>query len=68
VRLLHDMGRTGRAQFVIASHSPILLACRESKIYSFDHMPIQEIEYEKTEYYQIYRSFMEDRRKYLDQG
>lgn len=62
--LLRDMGRAGHAQFIIATHSPILLACPQSKIYSFDHIPIRVIDYEETEHYKIYRGFMEDRNKY----
>jgi predicted ATPase len=67
LRLLHHMGRMGHAQFVIATHSPILLACRESRIYSFNHIPMQEIEYKNTDYYRIYRSFMDDPNRYLEE-
>ncbi len=65
VRLLRDMSRTGHAQFIVATHSPILLACPGARIYSFDHIPVKQVEYEDTEYYQIYKAFMEDRHKYL---
>jgi predicted ATPase len=65
LNLLRDMGSSGKAQFIIASHSPILLACPEAEILSFDHEPIRTIEYEDTEYYRIYRRFLEDRWRYL---
>jgi len=48
-----------------ATHSPILLACRGAVIYSFDFIPIKAIDYEDTERYQVYKSFMEDRSRYL---
>ena len=48
-----------------ASHSPILLACPEARIYSFDRMPITPIDYEQTDHYQVYKDFMEDRKKFL---
>jgi predicted ATPase len=63
--LLRDMGKAGHAQFIIATHSPILLACPQSQIYSFDHIPIKVIDYEETEHFKIYRGFMEDRVKYM---
>ena len=63
--LLKEMSRAGHAQFIIATHSPILLACPGSVIYSFDHIPIRQIAYEDTEYYRIYKSFMNDRAQYL---
>jgi predicted ATPase len=64
--VLKNMSRAGHAQFVIATHSPILLACPGAKIYSFDSIPVMQIGYEETEQYQIYKNFMEDRIKYLD--
>jgi predicted ATPase len=58
----------GYAQFIIATHSPILLACPHAVIYSFDYSPIQEVRYEETEHYQIYRDFLEKRANYLKQS
>jgi predicted ATPase len=66
LRLLRDMSGLGHAQFIVATHSPILLACPGSLIYSFDHAPVTSIRYEETAYYQIYKSFMEDPSKYLE--
>jgi len=63
--LLRDFGRDGKAQFIIASHSPILLALPEAVIYSFDQAPIRAVAYEDTDYYRIYKDFMTDRTKYL---
>ncbi len=60
LKLLRDMGQAGHAQFIIATHSPILLACPESKIYSLDRIPITMIDYKETEQYQVYKRFMKD--------
>jgi predicted ATPase len=60
LELLREMSGLGHAQFIIATHSPILLSCPESVIYSFDHIPIKSISYEETEHYQIYKNFMKD--------
>jgi predicted ATPase len=62
---LRNMGEAGHAQFIIATHSPILLACPGAHIFSFDHIPVQKINYKETEYYKIYKGFMEDPNKYL---
>jgi len=64
--LLKDMSKAGHAQFIIATHSPILLACPGAQILSFDHVPVKSIDYEETEQFQIYRNFMVDRNKYLN--
>ena len=65
LRLLQETGQRGQAQFIIATHSPILLACPGSMIYSFDHVPLRVIRYEETPHYQIYKNFMEDPEKFL---
>jgi predicted ATPase len=51
-------GGTGEAQFIIATHSPILLSCPGATIYSFDHVPVRRVAYEDTEHYRVYREFM----------
>jgi predicted ATPase len=56
--LLQKMSAAGHAQFLVATHSPILLSCPGATIYSFDHAPIGTVEYENTEHYQIYKDFM----------
>jgi len=56
----------GRAQFIIASHSPILLACPDASIFSFDDSPVRPLEYEETEHFQVYMDFFKNRGKYLD--
>jgi len=69
IRLLQILVReaaSGRAQFIIASHSPILLSCPESSILSFDCSPVRPLEYEETEQYQVYKDFLNNRNSYLD--
>jgi predicted ATPase len=46
------------AQFIIATHSPILLAYPNAKILSFHSEGISEISYEDTEHYAITRDFL----------
>lgn len=65
LKLIQEMGALGHAQFIIATHSPILMACPGSMIYSFDYTPVKTIQYEDTEHYQIYKNFMENPGNYL---
>jgi predicted ATPase len=65
LKLLQEMSSLGHAQFIIATHSPILLACPESVIYSFDQSAVKIIRYEDTEHYQVYKSFMKNPDKYI---
>lgn len=59
--ILRESGKAGAAQFVIATHSPILLAYEDAVIYSFDHSPVSAIDYRETEHYQIYKRFLLER-------
>jgi predicted ATPase len=68
LHLLENMSVAGHAQFIIATHSPLLLACPQAIIYTFDNSPIQRIKYEQTDHYLVYRDFMVDRNKYLKQN
>lgn len=63
--LLHDMSCMGHAQFIVATHSPILLACPGADILNFNQLPLESIAYEDTEYFNIYRDFLNNRKKYL---
>ncbi len=64
LELLTETGRAGHAQFVVATHSPIILACPGARIYDFDHSPIRAVKYEDTEHFKVYKSFLENRGKY----
>jgi predicted ATPase len=67
LRLLRRLEALGHAQFIIATHSPILLAFPGAQIFSFDSDRIEEIAYEDTTHYQIYTQFLTDRRAFLDE-
>ena len=55
------------AQFIIATHSPILLGFPEATIYSFDHVPAARVEYEELEHVTVTRDFLNARERYLRQ-
>lgn len=48
------------AQLVIATHSPILLACPGARIWSFDEAPIRTVAYADLEHVTVMRTFLED--------
>jgi predicted ATPase len=54
---LHDLVRT-HSQFLIATHSPILLGYPHADIYQLDVNGLQRIEYEQTEHYRVTRDFL----------
>ena len=59
LRTLHDHSVSGAAQFIIATHSPILLAFPGATILSLDGDSPVEVEYRETSHYRITREFLE---------
>ena len=64
LKLLQETSAQGHAQFIIATHSPILMACPGSVIYSFDDTPVKRVLYEETEHYTLYKDFMANPGRY----
>lgn len=66
--LLIEMSRlaTQGAQFIVATHSPILLGIPDAQILSFDDGEIHECEYEDTESYQVTEMFINNREYLLE--
>ena len=65
LKLVAKMSRSGHAQFIIATHSPILLACPKATIYRFSAASLEPVGYEETEHFQVYKNFMRDPKRYL---
>ena len=64
--LLHDVLRRYKdAQFIISTHSPVLLGYPGAQIVSFDDGRVSEINYEETAPLQIVRRFLNDRESLL---
>lgn len=61
--LLDMVGRD--AQFIIATHSPLLLAFPGARIYSFDRTPIQPVPFDELDHVALVRDFLADPRAYL---
>ncbi len=49
------------SQFIIATHSPILMAYPNARIYLFSDEGIREVDYEQTEHYKIAKDFFDHR-------
>lgn len=65
LRILHELVQEGESQFIIATHSPILLGYPNAAIFSFDEGTVKEIEYEETSHYQITKYFLQNRERFL---
>ncbi|CAN5214516.1 hypothetical protein BH09DEP1_BH09DEP1_7010 [soil metagenome] len=63
--IIHELSTTTESQFIIATHSPILLAYPGATIYSCDGDQLMPIAYEQTSHYQITKTFLDNPGRYL---
>src|SRR5438876_2831536 len=64
IRRMHDLVADG-SQFIISTHSPILLGYPGATIYVLSDAGIVETRYEDTEVVELTRSFLDDRDQFL---
>jgi predicted ATPase len=59
IELLGILGESSAAgaQFVVATHSPILMSLPGARIYSFDHCPVAKVDYHATDAYRLHVEF-----------
>jgi predicted ATPase len=65
--IINKLCKNPESQFIIATHSPILLAYPNSVIYSFDGDELKEIRYRDTKHYEITKNFLDNPNQYLKQ-
>jgi predicted ATPase len=60
---MHELVRAG-SQFIIATHSPIVMAYPHARIYQINE-GFEQVSYEETEHYNVMRSFLNNKQKML---
>lgn len=63
--IMHEMCQYPETQFIIATHSPILLAYPHATIYSCDADKLTKIAYTDTHHYQITKQFLNNPDNFL---
>ena len=62
---MHDLVRQ-ESQFVVATHSPIIMAYPDSIIYQLSDQGMEVVEYTETEHFSVAKGFLENHRRMLD--
>jgi len=65
IAVISQLEKNGRAQFLIATHSPILICYPGAGIYQFDESGVIETTYENTGHYTLTKSFLDNPQSYL---
>ena len=63
--IINQLCKDLNTQFIIATHSPILLSYPEATIYSCDNDRLKKVEYAQTSHYQITKDFLNNPSFYL---
>jgi len=63
--VINTLDKSGRAQFLIATHSPMLICYPGATIYQFDDTGVRETTYQDTEHYSLTKSFLDNPAVYL---
>jgi len=58
LRIIHDLSTPGHAQFLIATHSPIILSYPGAILFSLDEGDIRQIAYRETRHFLVTRDFL----------
>ena len=65
LKIIHDLTTPGHAQFVIATHSPIILSYPGAVLYDLDGDAMRETSYRETKHYLITRDFLNSPERFL---
>jgi len=65
LRIIHQLTTAKIAQFIIATHSPMLLAFPGATVLSFDDGRIHEVPYDETPHFQLTRDFLASPERYF---
>lgn len=57
--------REGKAQFIVATHSPILMGLPGAFLYQIREEGIEKVAYKETDHYRITKRFLDDPESYL---
>jgi len=63
--VINELDKSGRAQFLIATHSPILICYPGATIFQFDEDGVRETTYPETEHFSLTKAFLNNPDLYL---
>jgi predicted ATPase len=63
--VIHSLEQSGRAQFIIATHSPMLLCYPNASIYNFNNDGISQVKYQETEHFNLTKNFLDNPEAYF---
>ena len=65
IALILEVLKHNNAQFIISTHSPILMGIPNARLYQIDESGIEHVQYKETDHYRITKTFLENPGYYL---
>lgn len=65
ISFILEVLKGGKAQFIIATHSPILMGIPEAALYEIREDGMPRVEYKETDHYRITKRFLDNPESYL---
>ncbi len=65
ISLIMDITKNNKSQFIIATHSPVIMGIPGAFLYEIKEDGIHQTDYRDTEHYTITRSFLENPDQFL---
>jgi len=65
LKVIHDLEKSNHAQFLISTHSPIILSYPGAVLFSLDGDAIRKINYRDTDHYLLTRDFLNSPERYF---
>lgn len=65
MRIMHSLASQRVAQFIVATHSPMLICLPGARVLSFEDGQIAPVSYEDTEHFRLSRGFLNDPERYF---
>lgn len=63
--IIHELEQRRKSQFIIATHSPILLSYPGATILQFGDDGIKQVRYEETEHYKVTKQFLDSPERFF---
>jgi predicted ATPase len=63
--LVMEILKNGNTQFIISTHSPILMGIPNARIYQITEDNMEQVEYKETDHYRITKTFLNNPDYYL---
>ncbi len=68
LRILHRIQEAAMSQVIMATHSPILMALPNARVYEVTRHGIRDIDYRDTQHFKLYQSFSSDPEEFIKEA